>query len=83
MNYITTADIAADLGLERSYVTDRLTKRPDFPEPALRLSRKTVKWLRKDFEAWKAAQANRAAPQSAPPSLGSRHAAKDSGRGAH
>lgn len=82
MNYITTADIAADLGLERAYVTDRLTKRPDFPEPALRLSRKTVRWLREDFEAWKAAQANRDAPRSAPPSLGSKRAGAGSGRGA-
>lgn len=42
-------------------MTDKLTKRPDFPAPALRLSRKTVLWLREDFEAWKQAQANRAA----------------------
>lgn len=74
MNYVSTADIAADLGLERTYVTDRLTKRPDFPAPALRLSRKTVKWLREDFEAWKMAQANRAAPRSEPPSRGRRGA---------
>lgn len=65
-SYITTSDIAADLELSREYVTDRLVKRPDFPAPALRLSRKTVKWERADFEAWKQAQANRAAAQSVP-----------------
>ena len=52
---ISTADIAEDLGLARDYVTSRLTKRPDFPKPALRLSQKTVRWLRNDYEAWKAA----------------------------
>lgn len=72
MTYMSTADIAAELGLERAYVTDRLTKRPDFPAPALRLSRKTVRWLRVDVEAWKEAQANRAAPRSPQPSRGSR-----------
>ena len=57
---ITTADIAEDLGLARDYVTSKLTKRPDFPKPALRLSQKTVRWLRDDYEAWKTAQANAA-----------------------
>jgi predicted DNA-binding transcriptional regulator AlpA len=52
---ITTADIAEDLGLARDYVTSKLTKRPDFPKPALRLSQKTVRWLRDDYESWKAA----------------------------
>lgn len=75
MNYIDTGDIAAILGLEREYVTDRLTKRPDFPAPALVLSRKTVRWLSADFDAWLQAQANRAAPQSAPPSRGSKRKA--------
>ena len=53
---ISTADIADDLGLARDYVTSKLTKRPDFPKPALRLSQKTVRWLRDDYESWKAAQ---------------------------
>ena len=56
MDLITTADIAQDLGLARDYVTSKLTKRPDFPKPALRLSQKTVRWLRDDYESWKAAQ---------------------------
>lgn len=55
MDLITTADIADDLGLAREYVTDKLTKRPDFPPPALRLSQRTVRWLRDDYETWKTA----------------------------
>lgn len=54
MDLIDTADIAADLRLEREYVTRRVVKRPEFPAPSLRLSRKTVKWARPDYEAWKA-----------------------------
>ena len=53
---ISTADIADDLGLARDYVTSKLTKRPDFPKPALRLSQKTVRWLRDEYESWKTAQ---------------------------
>jgi predicted DNA-binding transcriptional regulator AlpA len=56
-NLISSADIADDLGLARDYVTSKLTKRPDFPKPALRLSQKTVRWLRDDYEAWKTAHA--------------------------
>lgn len=55
MDLISTADIAEDLGLCREYVTGRLVKRPDFPAPVLRLSQKTVRWLRDDYEAWKTA----------------------------
>ena len=51
---IDTADIAADLNLQRDYVTRRVVKRPEFPRPALRLSRKVVKWARGEYEAWKA-----------------------------
>ena len=54
MDLIDTADIAADLRLEREYVTRRVVKRPEFPAPSLRLSRKTVKWAREAYEAWKA-----------------------------
>jgi predicted DNA-binding transcriptional regulator AlpA len=60
-DYVNTADMAAALGLDRAYVTDRVTKRPDFPAPALRLSRKVVLWWRAEFEAWQRAQATRAA----------------------
>ena len=51
---IDTADIAADLRLQRDYVTRRVVKRPEFPRPALVLSRKVVKWARAEYEAWKA-----------------------------
>ena len=60
MTLLSTADIAADLGLARQYVTDRLTKRPDFPAPKLRLSQKVVKWAREDYERWKERQARAA-----------------------
>lgn len=70
MDLLTTADIAEDLGLNREYVTDKLTKRPDFPPPTLRLSQRTVRWLRDDYEAWKTAHI-RASERSAPQSRGS------------
>ena len=58
---IDTAYIAAALGVGREYATDKVTKRADFPAPALRLSRKLVKWRLADFTAWVDAQAIRAA----------------------
>jgi len=61
---IDTADIAADLNLERDYVTRKVVKRPEFPPPVLVLSRKTVKWRRPDYEAWKENHFSRAAAQS-------------------
>ena len=57
---IDTKDIASALGLGREYVTDRVTKRPDFPAPVLRLSAKVVRWARADFERWHKAQTRRA-----------------------
>lgn len=50
-------DIAADLGLNRKYVADVVVHRPDFPRPVVRLSRKTRRWSREEYERWK--QANR------------------------
>lgn len=61
---IDTADIAADLNLGRDYVTRKVVKRPEFPPPALVLSRKTVKWCRQAYEAWKANHITRASAQS-------------------
>lgn len=49
---LDTAAIARMLGVRRSYVTDRLTKRPDFPRPALDLSQKTRRWKECDVAAW-------------------------------
>lgn len=80
MDLISTADIAEDLGLGRDYVTSRLTKRPDFPAPTLRLSQKTVRWLRDDYEAWKVAHL-RASGRSARASRGSTAPSGSSGRG--
>jgi predicted DNA-binding transcriptional regulator AlpA len=64
MDLIDTGDIAADLNLQRDYVTRKVVKRPEFPAPALVLSRKTVKWRRPDYEAWKANHFIRASAQS-------------------
>lgn len=50
---IDTGNIAEDLGLGRDYVTRRVVTRPEFPPPSLKLSRKTVKWAREAYEAWK------------------------------
>lgn len=49
---IDTGGIAALLGLTRAHVTDKLSKRPGFPPPVLRLSRKTVRWSRRAIERW-------------------------------
>ena len=62
---IDTADIAEMTGLTRDYVRDRVTKRPDFPAPVLKLSRKTVRWSREDIARWLEVQALRAAGKRA------------------
>ena len=64
MDLIDTADIAEDLKLGRDYVTRRVVKRPEFPAPSLVLSRKTVKWAREAYEAWKANHYLRVSAQS-------------------
>ena len=61
---VDTADIAKAMGLERTYVTDRVVKREDFPAPAFALSNKTVRWRRCDFEQWLKARATQAAKRS-------------------
>lgn len=57
---IGTGEIAEMLGLTRVYVTDRLTKRPDFPPPAIDLSRKIKRWRKADVEEWMEKQALKA-----------------------
>lgn len=64
MDLIDTGDIAEDLNLDRDYVTRKVVKRPEFPPPALKLSRKTVKWCRDAYEAWKANHITRVSAQS-------------------
>lgn len=59
---VDTGTIAAMLGLTRAHVTDRLSKRPGFPPPVLRLSRKTVRWSRRAIERWIADELHRAGP---------------------
>jgi predicted DNA-binding transcriptional regulator AlpA len=49
---IDAKDIAAELQLARAYVVRRVLTRPDFPRPALELSRKVRKWSREEFERW-------------------------------
>ena len=49
---VGTQDIAQYLGLSREWVTDNVTKRPDFPKPVINLSRKTRKWSWADVAKW-------------------------------
>lgn len=47
-----TAGIAALLGCSRGHVTDRLTKRPDFPRPFINVSQKIRYWRLADVQAY-------------------------------
>lgn len=49
---LDTGQIAALLNLTRPYVTDKLTKRPDFPKPAVAKSQKLKRWRECDIRAW-------------------------------
>ena len=51
-DYLTTADIAREFGVQQRTVTERWTKRPDFPRPARRVNRRLVWWLRDDVLRW-------------------------------
>ena len=48
LDLIDTSEIARMLGVTRAHVTNRLTKRPDFPPPAVNLSQRLRKWKRED-----------------------------------
>jgi predicted DNA-binding transcriptional regulator AlpA len=52
--------IASMLGITVEQLRRSVEPRPDFPAPALRLSRKTVRWERADVERWIEAQRQRA-----------------------
>jgi hypothetical protein len=54
-----TGELAAMWRLNREYVTNTLTKLPDFPAPALNLNRKTRRWTRGQVEAWRKKHAGR------------------------
>lgn len=49
---IDTGQIAEFLRVTRPHVTDRLTKKPDFPRPVIDRGRKLRLWLRSEVEAW-------------------------------
>lgn len=49
---IDTAGIAALLGVCRRHVTERLSKRPDFPRPIINISQKTRRWSRSEVLSW-------------------------------
>lgn len=48
--------IANLLGVSAEHFRRRIECRPDFPRPALRLSRKTVRWEQSDVQRWIDAQ---------------------------
>ncbi|WP_314973049.1 hypothetical protein [Comamonas testosteroni] len=49
---LDTAGIAAILGVTREHVTDRITKRPDFPKPFINVSRRLRYWRASEVQAW-------------------------------
>jgi predicted DNA-binding transcriptional regulator AlpA len=49
---IDTGTIASLLGVSREYVTDKLTKRPDFPRPRVNVSQRLRKWSEAEVRAW-------------------------------
>lgn len=49
---VDTAGIAAMLGYKRRYVTDVITKRPDFPKPVFALSQKNRRWSELEVQGW-------------------------------
>ena len=68
---IGTREIADMLGVTREYATDRITKRPDFPKPALALNQKLVRWEESDVLRWIEEQRIRAGRRSVRRSHGS------------
>lgn len=52
MDLIDTGEIAAMLKVSRSYATDKLTKRVDFPSPKINLSNKFRRWDKAEVLAW-------------------------------
>jgi len=51
---LDTAQIAELIGCTRAHVTDRLSKREDFPRPRINVSRKLRKWSEVEVLAWAA-----------------------------
>lgn len=44
MQLWNTAEIARFFGVQQRTVTEKWTKRPDFPAPRQRINRKVVRW---------------------------------------
>lgn len=76
---LDTGDLAALLGVTRAHITGRLTKRPDFPRPAIDLSQKMRRWRLQDVMAW--ASGTTTAPLRPRPSRGSTRPATVANRG--
>lgn len=57
MKLWTTAEIARAFGVRQRTVTDKWTKRPDFPAPKQRVSQKVVRWCADEVEKWATAGA--------------------------
>ena len=49
---LTREQIAQRFGVKLRTVTDKWTKRPDFPTPARRINRRLVWWRAEDVERW-------------------------------
>ncbi|WP_295951757.1 hypothetical protein [Rhodoferax sp.] len=49
---LAAADIAAALQVPYREVVDRISKRADFPRPALVLGKRTKRWTRESIEGW-------------------------------
>lgn len=77
---LDTGDLATLLGVTRAHITGRLTKRPDFPRPAIDLSQKMRRWRLQDVTAW--ASGTTTAPLRPRPSRGSTRPAAGANRGA-
>jgi predicted DNA-binding transcriptional regulator AlpA len=49
---LTRKDMAAKLNIPVASFIRLVESRADFPKPAVRLSRETVRWEEADFERW-------------------------------
>lgn len=52
MRTVTRADIAQMTGWSYRHVAERITKKPDFPKPVIRLSTQNVRWSEADVREW-------------------------------
>ena len=52
LNLIGTKEVARMLGVSQAHATNCLTKRPDFPKPAVGITQRLRKWRAEDVTAW-------------------------------